>query len=271
MPLTAAVTEDTLHRFCPDSGAITDGEAVLRKGAAQKPGVSADGSWLIADFKGSGKVPYQTSIDFADPAAPLGRCSCPSRRFPCKHCAALMSLYVKSPGDFGSREPSEELALKRDKHRAQVEKKGAVPAAPKKSNKSAQDKKVLSQKEGLELLEKLLVDLVSRGQWYEASRLESLERVARQLGDHHLQSPMYVIRRLVAVGSAHEERRGAQRPRGRPDRPTLGDRAARPHLPRRQARRGRGQGRLRGGHGGDPRQDLDLRRTRNPGLRPRRT
>jgi SWIM zinc finger len=36
---------------------------------------------------GSGKRPYQTVVDLTGPAY---KCSCPSRKFPCKHALALL-------------------------------------------------------------------------------------------------------------------------------------------------------------------------------------
>ena len=36
---------------------------------------------------GSGKQPYQTVVDMSGPAY---RCSCPSRKVPCKHALALL-------------------------------------------------------------------------------------------------------------------------------------------------------------------------------------
>ena len=41
--------------------------------------------------QGSGKTPYQVSVDLTGPAY---RCSCPSRKFPCKHGLALLLLWV---------------------------------------------------------------------------------------------------------------------------------------------------------------------------------
>ena len=40
--------------------------------------------------QGSGKTPYQVSVDVV---APAYRCSCPSRKFPCKHALALLMLW----------------------------------------------------------------------------------------------------------------------------------------------------------------------------------
>jgi SWIM zinc finger len=42
-------------------------------------------------FRGSGAEPYQTVVDVREPAA---RCTCPSRRAPCKHAIGLMLLWA---------------------------------------------------------------------------------------------------------------------------------------------------------------------------------
>ncbi|MEV6492264.1 SWIM zinc finger family protein, partial [Actinoplanes sp. NPDC051633] len=47
--------------------------------------------------KGSGKNPYQVAVDLNGPAY---KCSCPSRKFPCKHALGL--LFVWAETDLGS-------------------------------------------------------------------------------------------------------------------------------------------------------------------------
>src|SRR6185312_10448067 len=47
--------------------------------------------------QGSGKDPYQTQIDLS---AAAFRCSCPSRKFPCKHGLGLFLLLAAQPGAF---------------------------------------------------------------------------------------------------------------------------------------------------------------------------
>src|SRR5687767_13947787 len=49
--------------------------------------------------QGSGKTPYQVRVDLSEPAF---KCSCPSRKFPCKHGLALLLLFAKQAGDFTS-------------------------------------------------------------------------------------------------------------------------------------------------------------------------
>jgi SWIM zinc finger len=51
---------------------------------------AADGSALWGECRGSARAPYRTAVDLSGPAY---QCSCPSRKFPCKHALALMLLW----------------------------------------------------------------------------------------------------------------------------------------------------------------------------------
>jgi SWIM zinc finger len=62
-------------------------------------GTAAGGGAPVADpplvwglCKGSGTEPYRTAVDCAEPAY---RCSCPSRKLPCKHALALLLLWAQ--------------------------------------------------------------------------------------------------------------------------------------------------------------------------------
>ncbi|TDE39878.1 SWIM zinc finger family protein, partial [Nonomuraea mesophila] len=48
------------------------------------------GTVLYGACKGNGAGPYLTCADLAEPAY---RCSCPSRKFPCKHTLGLLLLW----------------------------------------------------------------------------------------------------------------------------------------------------------------------------------
>lgn len=54
---------------------------------------------LWGECQGSGAKPYQTAIDLSEPAF---KCSCPSRKFPCKHGLALFLLYSQATSHFAS-------------------------------------------------------------------------------------------------------------------------------------------------------------------------
>ncbi len=204
MSLTATVTEDLARRCAPDEDSLSHARGLLQKNSFENPGVSQDGTWLLADCKGSGTRPYHVSVDFVDPANPTFRCDCPSRKLPCKHGLGLLLAYASEPNSFGSREPAEDLVVKREKKAALDERKKTGAIAPRKSSRATADKKTAAQKEGLELLEKLLVELVAAGQWFETSRLEKLEKQSKQLSDSHLPASMFILRRLMLLGKQKE-------------------------------------------------------------------
>ena len=51
---------------------------------------AADGSAVWGECQGSAAAPYRTVVDLSGPAY---QCSCPSRKFPCKHALALLLLW----------------------------------------------------------------------------------------------------------------------------------------------------------------------------------
>jgi hypothetical protein len=213
MTTTLSFTEDAVQRLAPDDDSYKSARDLIRKKSFLKPGISADATWLLGQCKGSGKNPYEVSVDLQDQSQPTFRCNCPSRKFPCKHGLGLLLLYAQSPDQFTTREPAEDLLAKREKKATRDAKKADEPAKPKKVNVAALAKKVQAQREGLDLLEKLVVDLVAGGQWSDKSRLDKLERQSKQLGDAYLPAAMHVLNRLVLVGrdsDLSEEERMAQ-------------------------------------------------------------
>lgn len=61
--------------------------AVRLAGTTRWAGTGSAGDVVWGLCAGSGQNPYQTVADLAGPAS---RCSCPSRKFPCKHALALL-------------------------------------------------------------------------------------------------------------------------------------------------------------------------------------
>jgi hypothetical protein len=201
MTATLTLSEDTLQRVAPDSDSLQAARGLLKKNSFLDPGISGDQTWLLGRCKGSGKQPYEVSVDLGDPSSPTCRCNCPSRKFPCKHGLGLMLPYLQSPDKFAAREPSPELLAKREKKAVRDQKKAeGGEAVPRKVNKAALAKKAVAQRDGLDLLEKLVLDLVSGGQWFECTRLDKLERQAKQLNDAYLPGATYVLNRNVFAG-----------------------------------------------------------------------
>ncbi len=78
---------------------------------------------------GSGKEPYRTQIDLSEPAF---RCTCPSRKFPCKHGLGLFLLLANQPSEFAQDSPppwvAEWLANRAKRAEQTAEGKKAVSA-----------------------------------------------------------------------------------------------------------------------------------------------
>src|SRR5439155_9420835 len=89
------IDEAYVDSQAPNAGAIKNARGVVLKRKLVGLFRSPDGALLFGDCKGSGKDNYRPSADFADPAKPVFRCTCPSRQFPCKHSLALLYAHKK--------------------------------------------------------------------------------------------------------------------------------------------------------------------------------
>lgn len=76
--------------LAPDAASRKAGDK-LAKPTPWSDAAQADGAlWGLC--KGSGKKPYQAVVDLVGPAY---KCSCPSRKFPCKHTLGLLLLWAR--------------------------------------------------------------------------------------------------------------------------------------------------------------------------------
>lgn len=82
-------SEEQVLAAAPDAASVTAARKLARPGPWSETGANETLVW--GKCQGSGKTPYQASIDLQEPAY---RCSCPSRKFPCKHCLALLLLWA---------------------------------------------------------------------------------------------------------------------------------------------------------------------------------
>jgi hypothetical protein len=158
-----SIDEAQVESAAPNADAMKNGRGLVVKGKFLKLHIDADQTILFGQCQGSGKEPYGCSCDFARPEQPTYRCSCPSRQFPCKHCIGLMFAYVLKKPSFVTAELPPDLVEKREKLASRAEKKKEDADKPKTINKAALSKKVQAQLEGLDLLEKLTLDLTRIG------------------------------------------------------------------------------------------------------------
>lgn len=86
-------TADQVLALAPDTASRKAGSKLGAVGPWSEAGSSDEGTvWGLC--KGSGSKPYQTVVDIADASGPAYKCSCPSRKFPCKHALGLLLLWA---------------------------------------------------------------------------------------------------------------------------------------------------------------------------------
>jgi hypothetical protein len=201
----SAITESFTDAAAPDADAIRNGRGLVAKGKLSGLHRSGDATLIFGECAGSGSTPYRCSVDVMDPAKPVWRCSCPSRKIPCKHALAVAYAFALGK-PFSDAEVPADLAEKREKAAARAEKKAAgadepaVPAKPKKVNLSALKKKIETQLAGLEVLETLVADVVRRGLGtMDAKAALEADARAKQLGDAFLPGAQGVLNELTAL------------------------------------------------------------------------
>jgi len=212
------VTEQQIQAMAPNAAAASNGKKISAKGGFVRLERSADDTFYLGECTGSGKSNYITSVDFIDPGAPVCRCSCPSRQFPCKHGLAL--LYEIAAGKtFGTCEIPEDILKKRakkagKKEAAEGEEKAPLTeeeaakkkAAAEKSAKAARAKKLKKQLEGLGLAEKLVRDLMKAGLGtMGGTALKTYEQLSKQLGDYYLPGPQRLLNGLMIEIAAFQK------------------------------------------------------------------
>jgi hypothetical protein len=80
---------ETVEGLAPDAASVTAARKLAKPGPWSDVGFDERAVWGLC--KGSGSRPYQTAIDLSGPAF---KCSCPSRKFPCKHALALLLVWA---------------------------------------------------------------------------------------------------------------------------------------------------------------------------------
>jgi hypothetical protein len=87
--MPARWSADSVLALAPDDSSARAAAGLARPAPWSATGAAGDVVWGLC--AGSGKNPYQAIADLSGPAY---RCSCPSRKFPCKHVLALLLLWA---------------------------------------------------------------------------------------------------------------------------------------------------------------------------------
>lgn len=89
------MNREQILALAPDAASVSAAKSL--DNAKNWPTLGFSGRAVWGECKGSGSNPYQTRIDLNGNAF---KCSCPSRKFPCKHGLALYLLYAENTACF---------------------------------------------------------------------------------------------------------------------------------------------------------------------------
>jgi len=154
------LNEEQILTLAPDEASKKAGKDLA--GAAKWVTKGANDTALWGECQGSGSKPYQTQVDVTNIAF---KCSCPSRKFPCKHGIGLLLYNARQPNDFTvTQMPAwvEEWISKRtEKQAKQAEKKDKpVDEAAQAKRQANREEKVQG---GIEELLLWMKDIVRDG------------------------------------------------------------------------------------------------------------
>lgn len=153
-------TEEQILNLAPDEASKKSGRDLASASKWVSKGFTEDALW--GECQGSGSKPYQTQIDLRNIAF---KCSCPSRKFPCKHGLGLLLYNARQPNDFKltTMPPWVEdwITKRADKQTKQQEKTDKpVDEAAKAKRQQVREQRV---SDGIEELQRWMKDIVRNG------------------------------------------------------------------------------------------------------------
>ena len=98
-----AMSLEKIEAMAPDQASLAAARKLLKP--AVWPALFANGDGLVwGECQGSGATPYRVCASEADGGY---KCTCPSRKFPCKHSLALMWMRAEGKTAFAAGQPPE--------------------------------------------------------------------------------------------------------------------------------------------------------------------
>ena len=191
-------TSDRVAALAPDSASSAAGQALANVRKWSELGRSDRAIWGLC--QGSGKQPYQARVDLGEPAF---KCSCPSRKFPCKHGLALLFLFARSADAFPTGDEPDWVAdwIGERVVRATKKAEQAKTAVEKPVDLEAQAKRAAQRdarvRDGIASCRVWLEDLVRRGlAAAQSDPPANWERAAARLVDAQAPGLASFIRRI---------------------------------------------------------------------------
>jgi hypothetical protein len=154
------LTAEQIRTLAPDASAARSGEVLASPRRWTAAGRSDVAAWGLC--QGSGSTPYQVAVDLAGPAY---KCSCPSRKIPCKHALGL--LFLVADGGTPTTDPPDWAqswldgrASRAAAAATRAERTGDVDPEARAKRVATRERKVAA---GIDELDRWLRDLMRRG------------------------------------------------------------------------------------------------------------
>lgn len=195
--MTTAWTAEQIAALAPDAASLT----AARKLRGKWSGGGQHDTALWGLCQGSGSRPYQTVIDTSGPAY---KCSCPSRKFPCKHALSLLLSW--SAGEIAATDTIADFAGEWLAGRAAREAKKSVPESntPRSGTSATADQRRARVTAGLADLDIWLTDQVRTGLAQADRSLTAFETVAARMVDAQAPGVAATLRRLPRAAARSE-------------------------------------------------------------------
>jgi len=97
-----SLTREKIESLAPDQSSLAAALKLVKPASWPVLSANADTSLLWGECQGSGSTPYRVVVSPDDVGY---KCTCPSRKFPCKHVLALLYLKFEKPERFEPAAP----------------------------------------------------------------------------------------------------------------------------------------------------------------------
>lgn len=162
------LSAESVLALAPDAASAKAANGLVKP--AKWPTLGANDTAIWGECQGSGSWPYQTQVDLSGPTF---KCSCPSRKFPCKHGLALLLLKARDASLFQGNAPpawvadwlsarTERVQKKQEKQDKQRE-QATSPAAPSAAALKTEQQRWTRMSAGAGELQQWLLDQVAHG------------------------------------------------------------------------------------------------------------
>jgi hypothetical protein len=192
-------SEEQVLAMAPDDSSKKSGKELANASKWGKRAYSDRALW--GECQGSGKLPYQAQVDLV---AVAFKCTCPSRKFPCKHGLGLMLLYARDKKLFTEMPEPDWVTDWLDKRSAREEKKTEKKEQGAKADPEAQAKRQATRlkrvDDGMADLKLWLKDIVRNGLQALSERESNyFEAMGRRMVDAQAPGLAAMVRQLGEI------------------------------------------------------------------------